>query len=76
MLKNDTIVTRTIFHRPPPFAKRDSGRLILVTAAALATALLYPGVYWGLSYVEEFHHAVLTKEYETVHIENDTRSNC
>lgn len=63
----------TIFHRPPPFAKRDSGKLILVTAAALAAALLYPGVYWALSYVEEFHHAVLTKEYETVHIEKMTR---
>lgn len=63
----------TIFHRPPPFAKRDSGKLILVTAAALATALLYPGVYWGLSYVEEFHHAVLTKEYESTHIEKMTR---
>jgi hypothetical protein len=63
----------TIFHRPPPFAKRDSGRLILVTAASLAGALLYPGVYWGLSYVEEFHHAVLTKEYESVHIEKTTR---
>ncbi|MDD3597251.1 MAG: hypothetical protein PHE23_12585, partial [Sulfuricurvum sp.] len=63
----------TIFHRPPPFAKRDSGRLILVTAASLAAALLYPGVYWGLSYVEEFHHAVLSKEYEQVHIDKMTR---
>lgn len=63
----------TIFHRPPPFAKRDSGKLILVTAASLAAALLYPGVYWGLSYVEEFHHAVLTKEYEQVHSEKMTR---
>lgn len=63
----------TIFHRPPPFAKRDSGKLILVTAASIAAALLYPGVYWGLSYVEEFHHAVLTKEYEQVHIEKMTR---
>ncbi|MFA5216498.1 hypothetical protein [Sulfuricurvum sp.] len=63
----------TIFHRPPPFAKRDSGKLILVTAAALAGALLYPGTYWGLSYIEEFHHAVLTKEYEQVHIEKTTR---
>ena len=63
----------TIFHRPPPFAKRDSGKLILVTAAALAAALLYPGVYWGLSYFEEFRHAVLTKEYEQVHIEKTTR---
>ncbi len=63
----------TIFHRPPPFAKRDSGKLILVTAAALAAALLYPGVYWGLSYAEDFHHAVLAKEYEQVHIEKTTR---
>lgn len=63
----------TIFHRPPPFAKRESGKLILIAAASLAGALLYPGVYWGLSYVEEFHHAVLTKEYQTVHIEKMTR---
>jgi len=63
----------TIFHRPPPFTKRDSGKLILVTAASLAAALLYPCVYWGLSYVEEFHHAVLTKEYEQVHVEKMDR---
>ncbi len=59
----------TIFHRPPPFAKRDSGKLILVTAASLAAALLYPGVYWGLSYAEEFHHTLLAQEYEKVHME-------
>ena len=63
----------TIFHRPPPFAKRDSGKLILVGAASLAAALLYPGVYWGLSYIEEFRHAVLTKEYEQVHAEKTER---
>lgn len=63
----------TIFHRPPPFAKRDSGKLILIAAASLAGALLYPGIYWGLSYAEEFHHAVLSKEYEHVHIEKMTR---
>lgn len=63
----------TIFHRPPPFAKRDSGKLILVAAAALFTALLYPGTYWGLSYIEEFHHAILAKEYEQVHIDKTTR---
>lgn len=63
----------TIFHRPPPFAKRDSGRLILVTAAALFTAFLYPGTYWGLAYIEDFHHSMLTQEYEQVHIEKMTR---
>jgi len=63
----------TIFHRPPPFAKRDSGKLILVIAAALAAALLYPGTYWGLSYVEEFHYALMNQEYEQVHIDKTTR---
>lgn len=63
----------TVFHRPPPFAKRDSGKLILVIAAALATALLYPGTYWGLSYVEEFHYALMNQEYEHVHIDKITR---
>lgn len=63
----------TAYHRPPPFAKRDSGKLILVTAAALAAALLYPGTYWGLSYVEEFHYALMNQEYETVHIDKTTR---
>ena len=63
----------TIFHRPPPFAKRDSGKLILVVAGALAAALLYPGTYWGLSYVEEFHYALMNQEYQKVHIEKITR---
>lgn len=63
----------TIFHRPPPFAKRDSGKLILVVAGALAAALLYPGTYWGLSYVEEFHYALMNQEYQKVHIEKTTR---
>jgi hypothetical protein len=63
----------TIFHRPPPFAKRDSGKLILVVAAALAAALLYPGTYWGLSYIEEFHYALMNQEYQKVHIEKTTR---
>ncbi len=63
----------TIFHRPPLFAKRDSGKLILVTAAALAAALLYPGTYWGLSYIEEFHYTLMSQEYDMVHIEKQKR---
>lgn len=63
----------TLFHRPPPFAKRDSGKLLLVVAASLAAALLYPGTYWGLSYVEEFHYALMSQEYDKVHIEKTTR---
>lgn len=63
----------TIFHRPPPFVKRDSGKLILVAAGSLVAALLYPGVYWGLSYIEEFRHAILSKEYEQIHNEKINR---
>lgn len=63
----------TVFHRPPPFVKRDSGKLIIALVASLAGALMYPGVYWGLSYVEEFHHALLSKEYEQVHIDKMER---
>ncbi len=63
----------TIFHRPPPFARRDSGKFILATAASLAAALLYPGIYWTLSYAEEFRHAYLSKEYEQVHRDKTTR---
>jgi hypothetical protein len=63
----------TLYHRPPPFAKRDSGKLIIAIAASLAAALLYPGTYWGLSYVEEFHYALMNQEYQTVHIDKMTR---
>jgi hypothetical protein len=63
----------TVFHRPPPFVKRDSGKLILVAAGSLVAALLYPGVYWGLSYVEEFRHAIMSKEFEQVHSEKAER---
>ena len=63
----------TLFHRPPPFAKRDSGKLILVAAASFAVALLYPGTYWALSYIEEFRYGLMSQEYEHIHIEKTTR---
>jgi hypothetical protein len=63
----------TVYHRPPPFAKRDSGKLILVAAASLAIALLYPGTYWALSYIEEFHYELMNQEYEHTHIDKTTR---
>lgn len=63
----------TIFHRPPPFAQRDSGKLILVIAASLIIALLYPATYWALSYIQEFRYVLMSQEYETVHIEKMER---
>ncbi len=63
----------SIFHRPPPFIERASGKLIMTTAAALLVAFIYPGVYWGLTYAEELHHALLTSEYKEVHNDRVTR---
>jgi hypothetical protein len=57
----------SIFHRPPPFAKRASGKFILLTCAALAVGLLYPITNWSLSYAEAIRNNMLEKEYETVH---------
>lgn len=57
----------TEFHRPPPFVKRDSGRLILATAASLVIAFLYPGAYWAMAYAEDFHYAMMSRSYQEVH---------
>jgi hypothetical protein len=55
----------TIYHRPPPFAKRESGKLILITAAALSFGLLYPIVNWSLSYAEDMRYNMLQSEYDS-----------
>lgn len=57
----------TEFHRPPPFVKRDSGRLILATLASLVIAFLYPGAYWAMAYGEDFHYAMMSRNYQEVH---------
>ncbi len=68
----------TEFHRPPPFVKRDSGRLILATAASLVIAFLYPGAYWAMAYGEDFHYAMMSRTYQEVHpqkIDRETKVN-
>jgi hypothetical protein len=57
----------SIFHRPPPFTKRESGKFILLTSAALAIGLLYPIVNWSLSYAETIRYSMLNKDYTAVH---------
>jgi hypothetical protein len=37
----------SIFHRPPPFFKRDSGKALSLTAASVGMALLYPIIMFG-----------------------------
>ncbi|MDD2358280.1 MAG: hypothetical protein PHX13_10260 [Thiovulaceae bacterium] len=57
----------SIFHRPPPFTKRESGKFILLTSAALAISLLYPIVNWSLSYAETIRYSMLNQDYTSVH---------
>ncbi len=63
----------SLFHRPPPFAKRESGKLILLTSAALALGLLYPITNWSLSYAEAIRYQLLENDYQTIHDTKTTR---
>lgn len=63
----------SVYHRPPPFPKRESGKLILLTSAALAIALLYPITNWSLAYAETIRKGLLENEYNTIHGVKTTR---
>lgn len=63
----------SIFHRPPPFVKRESGKLILLTAASLTVALIYPIMNWSLSYAESLRYSILDTKYNEVHNTRVTR---
>jgi hypothetical protein len=57
----------SIFHRPPPFVKRESGKFILLTAASLIIALAYPVTNWTLASIENMRYTSLKNDYGTVH---------
>ena len=63
----------TRFHRPPAFAKRASGQLILTAAAAAVVAMIYPGIYWSLDGIESIKKLALTAEYTELHIQRQDR---
>jgi len=63
----------TIFHRPPPFLQRHSGKLITLSAASLVAAFAYPVTFWTLSYAESLHINLLEQEYVEVHNTKMTR---
>jgi len=63
----------TQYHRPPPFIKRQSGKIIMLTAASLVGAMLYPVTYWTLEYIEDMHLAVLSGQYRELHNTRVTR---
>jgi len=57
----------SIYHRPPAFMKRESGKIILLTAASFALAFAYPITYWILTYAQNLQHDMLQQEYKEVH---------
>lgn len=63
----------TTYYRPPKFVKRDSGKLILLTAASFILAFIYPFSYWALTYAQNLHHNSLKNEYSEVHNTKITR---
>ena len=66
-------VNFSIYHRPPPFFQRHSGKLFAVTAASLVVAFAYPVTFWTLGYAESVHKAILEKQYEETHAIKVTR---
>lgn len=63
----------TVYHRPPKFTQRESGKLILLTAASFAIAFAYPITYWALTYAQTLQIDLLQQEYNEVHTMKLTR---
>lgn len=63
----------TIYHRPPPFLQRHSGKLIVTTFVSLVAAFAYPVGLWTMTYVQSVHKNILEKEYQEIHVEKTTR---
>lgn len=63
----------TLYHRPPKFAQRESGRAILISVAALIIAFIYPVSYWTLTYAQTIQYKLLEEEYRNVHNIKTTR---
>ena len=66
-------VNFTLYHRPPPFLQRHSGKVIAVTLVSLMAAFAYPATYWTLSYGESLHKQLMEQEYIQVHNTKVTR---
>ncbi|MDO8454642.1 MAG: hypothetical protein Q7S59_08745, partial [Sulfurimonas sp.] len=63
----------TIFHRPPSFVQRESGKLLLLIAASFFIAFVYPVGYWTLTYAQELQYKLLETTYSELHIERTIR---
>ncbi len=57
----------TIYHRPPKFIQRESGRAILLVAASLILTFIYPISYWSLTYAQNLQYDLLNEDYKELH---------
>ena len=55
------------YHRPAKFLKRDSGKALLIAAASLLIAFIYPISFWTLEYAQSLQYRLLEDEYTTLH---------
>jgi len=63
----------TIYHRPPKFIQRESGKLIILIIISLILAFSYPITYWILTYAQGLQHDLLRDKYNALHITKTTR---
>lgn len=57
----------SIFHRPPNFKNRESGKAIILGLVALFLAFLYPLGYFGFTYAKDLQYKILENEYNELH---------
>ena len=63
----------TVYHRPPKFTKRESGKIIILIAASFAIAFAYPITYWVLTYAQSLQQNLLQETYTELHNTKITR---
>jgi hypothetical protein len=63
----------SLYHRPPAFVKRQSGKIILLSIATFILAFIYPVTYWTLNYTQTLHKDLLQQKYKEIHNVRSTR---
>ncbi|QKG29382.1 MULTISPECIES: hypothetical protein [unclassified Campylobacter] len=66
---NDDNFNFSLFLRPPPLFKRNSGKLMLYIAAGFLLAFLYPSYQYIYGFITEQNTNILTDEYNIAHAE-------
>ncbi len=63
----------TAYPRPPKFTQRESGKMLMLTAASFAIAFAYPITYWIFTYGQTLQIDLLKQEYRELHSERVIR---